>query len=551
MAWLGSSSETGAQLLAIATLRWQLFRNSLRTIRGRLEVISRVFVGLVMGTAWLGVGIGLGAGAYFLVLQGKTQWLAGLLWVVFLFWQFFPLLASAFTIPFEFTNLLRFPIRFSSFFLLALAYGLFDPASVGGCFWLACIAAGIAFARPVLLLWAMPVLVAFAAVNLLLGRVVLAWLERWLAQRRTREVMAIIFFLFMISFQLIGPLVDRWGHRVGPMAKRLALLLPLELILPPGLVGGALAQGARGNALQAAGLAAGLGVYVLLFLWLLRIRLRAQYRGENLSEAVAPATVPLAQAVRPGWNLPRLSEPVAAVFEKEFRYLFRSGPIVFTMVMPLFILVLFRLMPATPRNHGNPFTSAPDLAFPIVTAYALLMLTNLVYNSLGADGTGIQFLFAAPVRFRDVLWAKNLAHSAILGLEVALAWLAVCVMFRPPSLSIVAATLAGLLFALPVNLLAGNLLSLYAPRKFDLGAFGRQRASGITVFISLGTQVVTVGLAAGTLLLARLYGRLWIAVVIFLVLAAAAGWAYFLVLDRCSRIALERREVLVAELCKQ
>ena len=551
MAGMNADLGARAQVSLIATLRWQLFRNSLRTIRGRLEVVSRVFVGLMMAGAWLGIGTSVGVGSYFAVSRGKTEWLAGLLWGVLLFWQLFPLVASAFTVSFEFTNLLRFPIRFSSFLLLALIYGLFDPASVAGCFWLLCMAAGIAIARPGLLLWAGPVLLLFAAVNLLLGRMIFAWIEKWLARRRTREVMAVIFLLFMISFQLIGPIVDRWGHTARPMAARLALLLPVERMLPPGLAGAALDHGARGSALAAASAFAFLCAYGLLFAWLLAIRLRAQYRGEDLSEALAPAAAPVTHALQPGWNLPHLTEPVAAIFEKEFRYLFRSGPIVFTMVMPLFILVLFRFMPETGRNHGNPLASAPDLAFPIGAAYALLMLTNLVYNSLGADGSGIQFLFSAPVRFRDILWAKNLAHSAILGLEVAVVWVGVCVMFRPPSLSIVAATLVGLLFALPVNLLAGNLLSLYAPRKFDLATFGRQRASGITVLISLGVQAVVLGLAAAALLLARHLGRIGLATALFLPLAAGAGWGYRVVLDRCSRIALERREALVAELCKQ
>lgn len=550
----GMSAELGAraQLSLIATLRWQLFSNSLRTIRGRLEVVSRVFVGLMMGVAWVGLGIGLGAGAFFIVSQGKAEWLAGLLWFVLLFWQLFPLVASAFSAPFEFTNLLRFPIRFSSFFLLALAYGLFDPSAIAGCFWLLCIAAGAGIARPDVLLWAVPALLAFAAVNLLLARMIYVWVERWLAQRRTREALAIIFFLFLISFQFIGPIVGRWGNRARPMANRVALLLPVEQVLPPGLASRAVVAGSEGNMLEATAALALLCAYGFFFAWPLRVRLLAQYRGENLGESVAPKAVAASRAIHVGWNLPGLPGPVAAIFEKELRYLLRSGPLIFTLVMPVFVLVIFRLTPATSsRGHGNPFASAPDLAFPIGAAYALLLLTNLVYNSLGADAAGVQFFFAAPVRFRDVLLAKNLAHSTVLVFEIFLVWIGVCLMFQSPSPAITFATLAGVLFALPVNLMAGNLLSLYSPRKFDFGAFGKQRASGTTVFASMGVQAVVIGLAAATILLTRLFKKSWLAAPILLALAAFALWAYLRVLDRCTRIALDRREVLIAELSKQ
>ena len=46
---------------------------------------------------------------------------------------------------------------------------------------------------------------ALALFNLLLNRVIFAWLSRWMAQRRTREILGALFILVMFSFQLIGP----------------------------------------------------------------------------------------------------------------------------------------------------------------------------------------------------------------------------------------------------------------------------------------------------------------------------------------------------------
>ena len=54
-----------------------------------------------------------------------------------------------------------------------------------------------------------------------------------------------------------------------------------------------------------------------------------------------------------------------------------------------------------------------------------------------------------------------------------------------------------------VNLTDGNLLSVFTPKKIDMGALGRQRASQTTVLASLGIQPVVFGLAAFALLAAR------------------------------------------------
>ena len=69
--------------------------------------------------------------------------------------------------------------------------------------------------------------------------------------------------------------------------------------------------------------------------------------------------------------------------------------------------------------------------------------------------------------------------------------------YGPPAPGIALATLAGLLFAAPVNLAAGNLLSIYSPKKLDYSTFGRQRASQTTVLVSLLAQRTT--LSDGTL----------------------------------------------------
>lgn len=552
MAWLDFSRQARGQFAAIAKIRWRLFVNSLRSLHGRLELVSRIFIGLGFVVLGLGGAFGLGSAADFFVSSGRPEWLALLLWPVFLFWQLFPVLATAFTENFDSSNLLRFPLSYPSFFVIRLVYGSLDPATALGSLWLVGITVGIGLARPSILPWAVIVFAVFAILNILIGRMIFAWMERWLARRRTREILGVVFFLFIISFQFIGPLVNHFGAGPRPeMGRLVSQLLPFERLLPPGLAAAAIAEAARLEMSTALVSLAQLFTYGAAIAWLLHLRLHAQYRGENLSEAAARVTSSKETAViRPGWNFPGVSAPIAAIFEKEFRYLSRSGPMLFTMMMPVVILVIFRV---TPSGSGDPngfLVRAPDLAFPVGAAYSLLVLTSLVYNNFGAEGGGIQFFFVSPVRFRQILLAKNLAHACVLVLETVLVWLAVCFVFHPPAPGVTIATLAGLSFALLVNLAVGNLLSLSSPKKIDFGTFGRQRASNSTVFASFGVQIAVFGLAALTLLAARAYGRIWIATLLFLALAAIASIVYTLVLNQADKMALARRESLISELAR-
>jgi ABC-2 type transport system permease protein len=552
MAGLSFSPEIRGQFAAIARVRWQLFVNGLRTIRGRLEVVARGF--MFLGFAVLGLGgfLGLGATAWYFVSHENAEWLAVLLWPLFLSWQLFPVMATAFTENVDSSNLLRFPLSFPSYFLIRLVYGSLDLSTAIGSLWLFGLAIGIGIARPGLFLWAAVVLVAFATFNILLARMIFAWVERWLAQRRTREVLGVVFFIFIICFQFIGPLISRIGRHRHPEVSRITTqVLPYERALPPGLAAEAIARAIRGASAPALVAFALECVYALAILWLLNVRLQAQYHGENLGEAAARSISPKEKrAIRLGWNVSGIPGPVAAILEKEFHYLSRSGPMLFTFVMPVVILLIFRLGPQTSAKQGSFLAHAPDLAFPVGSAYALLILTNLVYNCFGADAVGMQLFFVSPVSFREILLGKNLAHALVLACEVVLVWFAVCFMFHPPAVDVTLATVTGVAFALVLNLTAGNLLSIYTPKKIDYGAFGKQRASTTTVLASLGIQAAVFGLAAVTLLVARAYGRVWLAALIFLILAGLASIGYIMVLNRADRIALDRRDAILAELCR-
>ncbi|HVB85240.1 MAG TPA: hypothetical protein VNK23_01060, partial [Candidatus Dormibacteraeota bacterium] len=207
-----------------------------------------------------------------------------------------------------------------------------------------------------------------------------------------------------------------------------------------------------------------------------------------------------------------------------------------------------RLHPS-PHYHPIPF-GVSAYAFPIGAAYALLILTNLIYNSLGADAGGVQLYYVAPVRFRDVLLGKNLIYAAVMVLQTVLIFVAATFMFGPTPLGIVLATLAALLFAAAVNFAVGDCLSLLSPKKIDLAVFGRQRSSGTTAFAGLGVQIVVFGLVAGSFAIAHFYAGLWLAVVLNLAFAAAALAGYAVLLGRIDNLARSRREAIISELLR-
>lgn len=538
------------QFAAIAQLRWHMFAHFLRTARGKLELLSRVMVGLVFSIGALGGAVGLGSTAWYFVSDGKTEWLAALLWSVFAFWQMFPVMAIAFTENLESSDLLRFPLNYITYFLLRLVYGSMDLATLLPSTWLLGITIGIGFAKLSLLPWTILVLATFAAVNILLSRMIFAWLERWLTRRRTREFLGVVFFLTILSFQFIGPLVGRYyEQRNSLQTQRMHELSGVQRTLPPGLTAAAIDTALRRKLSSSLTYFLLLGAYGAAFLYFLNVRLRAQYRGENSSEAGSPgAAREQDRKLRLGWTVPGFSEAISAVFEKELRYLSRSAPMLFTLIMPPVMLLVFRMGPA---GNGHGFLErAPELALPIGAAYTLLIMTNLVYNNFGLDGGGIQLFFGAPVRFREVVMGKNLAHLAVVALEMLLVWIGVYVIYAPPTLAVTITTIAGLAFAAPLNFFAGNLLSVYSPKKIEHGTFGRQRASMTTVLASFAVQLLIVGLGALAIFVSRRYGMLWIAGLVFAVLAAFSISGYFLVLNRVDGMVARHQETMISELCK-
>ena len=559
MAGVGALSRLArTQYSALAAMRWQMFRNRLRSREGVFELGARVVGYLIYAGMGLGLGAGAGALAYGLTARAMWELLPGLFWGLFFIWQMIPVALASFQEQYDLSGLLRFPVSFSAFFLLYLVFGLMDISTLLGGLCCIGILVGVSAARPDLFATVALALAALAAFNILLARVILAWIDRWLSQRRTRELVSAAFMLFLLSLQLLNPALHekrragakeraqeakayrQLGREMEPWMRRANAL---QKWLPPGLAAEELTRAAGTGPRLAAGSLSLLGLYVLGAGGLLAVRLRAEYRGENLGDAPQQKREEKRSA---GWLLDGAG-PLSAVMEKELRTVMRSMPLIYSVGAPLFMVIILGSLFHSNAPGGGHLTS---LALPLCVGYALLGSSQIIYNNLGGEGAGVQLLFLSPTPIRTVLLAKNLFHALLFSLVALLAGILASLRLGWPDATLLAATMAWVLFALPANLTVGNIFSLIMPHRMNLGRMGRQHASASSALLSMLVQFALLGVGAAVFVPSAYFGRLWLAVPIFLALAAGAVFAWLRVLRNCDAMANQRRETLMSVLAK-
>ena len=561
------SASARAQYVAMAALRWHMFINGLRSKRGAFELGARTVSFVLYAFMGLGLGTILGAGTYALVSNEKWQFLPAVFWVVCILWQVGPVMLASFQEQFDLGILLRFPVRFRSYYLLYVVFGLADVSTIIGALCCLGIWVGVTMARPELFAWTALALAAFAAFNVLLVRAVFAWIDRWLSQRKTREIVGALFMIFLLSLQLLNPALHQKRHQqpLNPQARAenlrrmrteyapwIKTAYAVQQALPPGLAARALRQAGNRQPVGALASLGVLGLWALAAGSVLARRLKAEYRGENLGSAPrretsrAKTSSARANLVRreSGWRLGG-SSPITALMEKEARSLMRTLPLLWAMGAPLLmVLVLASLYRS--NASGNSFT----YALPLYVAFALMGFTQMFSNNLGAEGAGIQLLFLSPTPIRTVFLAKNLFHFLLFWMDALLVGILTTLRLGWPQGVTVAATAAWVLFALPCCLAVGNIFSLRMPFRINPGRMTRQRGSQANALSSMLLLLVVMVVGVVVFGLCWLFHTPWMAVPVFLALAGAAVFAWLRGLGSVERIANQRRDSLLATLMK-
>jgi ABC-2 type transport system permease protein len=549
-------AQARRQYAAVAAMRWRIFVNGLRSIHGILDLGATGVAWTIYAMIGLGAGLGLGAGAYAIAEQAQWRHLPILFWIAGVLWLAFPMISASYQDHSDHGILLRFPVRLDSYFMLYVISGLMDASTIIGticCFgiWL-----GVILVRPQMAVPLALVLAIFAAFNILLVLTVFAWLDRWLAQRRSREILGAVFMVLILSVQLFNPALYR--HRdhglLNPVQQReqareararyapmLKTADQVQQWLPAGSAARAVQRAAEDRLVPATAWLGLLVIWTLSAAGALVLRLRAEYRGENLGWAPARA---LAAGPERAWTLGG-SGACMAVLEKEVHSLRRTVPLLWALGAPL-LLVLVVAGVFHPSASGHSFT----YGLPLCVAYALLGFTQLFYNNLGAEGAGIQLLFLSPTPIRTVLLAKNLLHGVLFIVVACVAVALGCLRLGVPSAVVVAVLAAWLLFALPCYLAAGNILSLTMPYRINPGRIGRQPGSQANALTAMLIQAGTLGIGAAVLSICWSLERPWWAVPILLLLAVAAYFFWKQVLSNVDAMALQRRDELIEALMR-
>jgi ABC-2 type transport system permease protein len=539
----------GEQLRLVAWLRWHGLRNSVRNKNRRLDILGVILSGVVSSALVVGVAGAMFVGTEYIFEHHEEKYLSLMFLALLVWWQLFPIMMAGFAPQFSFPSLLRFPMNFSAFYLVGLAYGFADAAAIAAVVWMVAMVAGTLAAQSSALPAMIVACVLFALLNVTMERLFGAWLEKLLAKRRSREVLFTLFILGMISLQFLNPFLQKHSKEVAGAAER---ALPYFWILPSSFAGNFVGGASTGHGSGAIIQLVGLAVYVVLFGVLLRLRYMKMYEGEELSEGAAPTLNRKRAAAEPADDTERLGflpPQVLAVFRKELRYLRRNTFLFFSLAIPP-VMVLFFTMRFEGAHSDALKKVTPDLFFPGMMAYLILILLAPTYNSFAHEGRGIQTYYSSPVNFREILLAKNLVTVIIVLVEIAICMGLVGLRVGWPSAPILLATMMAVVFSVTGQLTIANWSSLSFPKKMDFGKMQGQRNSGMSVLTLFGVQIVLGGIGALILWSGRLMGSPWLPAQVFGVLAIAAMAGYFPALDALTELAERKKEVLIEALCR-
>jgi len=439
------------QFAAVAWLRWRIFINS--TFRRRstgtrqavglaLAILVRLIVWPFLALMVIGPIGGSGFFAWMAIAGNHPQRLAPLLAAITLLWLFVSVNGqnvAAVVSNFDPSSLTRFPLRFGRYLVLRTFIGVLTASTIVGCLALLAAAVGIGVAKPELALPALVVLAVYALMSVFLVRMIGAWMERWLANRRFREIFSALMALTVVGFQFLN-FQRAPSHGLGGRSSLVLNLLHSSGArlqwLPPGFAANAILQASHPFTAfaQFAGLLASAALFAAVF----AIRLHKQFLGEYLSEGAsrrANERAPQRNSARPQQAgavanaastenaRPAFPPIVAACLRKEWLTLRGNGVQLIGMLTPLFFVVIL---------NRSVFAGHSTYFLPGAIAYVLFGVLAGLYNIFGADGLGVQVYLLAPVHLRDVIVAKNLMSLAVIATEAGLAWVLVSVLARTP-----------------------------------------------------------------------------------------------------------------------
>jgi ABC-2 type transport system permease protein len=467
--------------------------------------------------------------------------ISGGLMFVMLYWQLAPVISASFGASLDLQKLLAYPIPHGKLFLVEILLRIVTCGEM--LIMLAGVAAGL-LRNPSYGLRAAPEIIGgaflFLAMNILLSAGTRNAIERLFLRTKLREAM---FFLLVA----VG-LLPRLLIGLNPHPNRLAMLrfVPSQLVWP---WSGA-ARLMLGDPIALSAVSA-LGWLAVSYLFSRRQFERSIRYDAGAGRARRPESKQAVTAESWSDRLFRtparfFPDPFAALAEKELRTLARIPRFRLVYVMSCVFGLIFYL-PQMRRARVDSFFMRNAIVF--MSLYGLLMLGQITYwNSFGFDRSAVQGYFSWPIRFRDVLIAKNLTVLLLLVPQILVISVAASAMHIPVTPEKIVESIVVMFITALYWLGMGNICSVRIPRALDPDKMNQ---------MSNKMQALTI-LAAPVLLLPLVlaYWARWFfeneIVFAGLVLASAiiGSIFYWVGLDSAVNTANARREAMLTELSR-
>lgn len=467
--------------------------------------------------------------------------ITGGLMFVMLYWQLAPVISASFGASLDLQKLLAYPIPLGKLFLVEV---LLRVVTCGEMLLLLIgLTAGL-LRNPVYGLHAAPMVLAgallFSAMNILLSAGTRSLVERLFLRTRLREAMLLLLVLVSVLPRLLI------GLNVRLQKQAVLHFVPSQSAWP--WAGAARLMLGDSLALSAAAALGWLAVAFFFSRWQFQRSLRFDAgagRSRRIEEKQESGADSLTDRVfrTPARFFP---DPFAALAEKELRTLSRIPRFRLVYIMScLFGAIIY--LPNMRRAHPDSFWMQNAVVF--MALYALLMLGQITYwNSFGFDRTATQGYFSWPIRFRDVLIAKNLTVLFLLVPQILLVSATAAALRVPLTPVKILETIVVIFVAALYWLALGNSSSVRMPRALDSDKMNQ---------MSNRMQSFTILLAPLLLLpLVLAYWARWffanelVFAGLVLVAGIVGGIFYGVGLDSAVQNANSRREKMLMELSR-
>ncbi|HEV7746511.1 MAG TPA: hypothetical protein VGO56_16055 [Pyrinomonadaceae bacterium] len=465
--------------------------------------------------------------------------------IIYLLWATLPLSVGS-SRQFDPGNLLLYPVSFRKLFAVDF---ISEAASLQSIFAIPAIlalgiGAGLARGR---LMGGLLIAVAAGLFGLALSKWISMSVGSLIRRKRTRgeTLLALIGVVAGLGGALFG--------QIAPVLFRHAESISALRWTPPGAIAYALSHGLQKGHLVGYLLAIILvlaySISLIAFTYWLSRRaiLGSDRKQRKRAKSEAPGTTAYT-----GWEIPLMPPALAAVIEKELRYLMRNAQVRMLILAPM-ILIVVRLVNRRRFDRMGPpssvfatefFKYGEGLMATGGLLYVFLILAGLFCNQFALEQGGMRTLILSPVNRKVILMGKNIAISTLALIFSAGYMLVNEIVFR--DLSPGALLFVALSFLVFVSLIsvAGNSLSLRFPKRMKFGK--RINASGI---VGLLLIPVLFALALPPLAAAAagyVAQSLLIEYVTLAVLAALSVGFYLLLINSQGEL-LQRRELEILE----